>query len=110
TFAETGEIKIWDVATGRELLTFKGHQGGVHAVAYSPDGRFFASAGGTFNQSGEVKIWDATSYQQLRVLKGHTREVIAIAFSQDGRRLASASGMRVMAGTVDRSVPGEIKI
>jgi WD40 repeat protein len=35
---ETGEIMLWDVATGQEVRRLKGHQGPVTAVAYSRDG------------------------------------------------------------------------
>src|SRR5207302_3362433 len=31
-----GTVKIWDTATGRELRTYKGHNGQVQAVAFSP--------------------------------------------------------------------------
>jgi len=37
-------VKIWDVATGQELFTFKGHTGDVNSVAFSPDGKRLAVA------------------------------------------------------------------
>jgi hypothetical protein len=47
-------LKIWDVATGRLILTLKGHLAGVQKVAFSPDGRL---ASGSFD--GTVRLWDA---------------------------------------------------
>jgi WD40 repeat protein len=41
-----GEIKLWNLATRREMVTFKGHTTIVGVVAFSPDGRMLASAGG----------------------------------------------------------------
>ncbi|MEB3120071.1 MAG: TIR domain-containing protein [Snowella sp.] len=37
-------VKLWDVATGKELKTLTGHQDGVYSVSYAPDGKTLASA------------------------------------------------------------------
>ena len=36
--------KVWDVRSGKELLTLAGHGEGVRAAAFSPDGQAIASA------------------------------------------------------------------
>src|SRR2546430_17696837 len=38
-----GEIRLWDVATGKNTATLKGHDGDVTSVAFSPDGKTLAS-------------------------------------------------------------------
>ena len=46
-------LKLWDIATGREIRTFTGHAGSVRSVAFSPDGRYALSGGGN-----TLKLWD----------------------------------------------------
>jgi tetratricopeptide (TPR) repeat protein len=84
-------VKIWDSASGKELLTLKGHAGGVVSVAFSPDGERLAS--GTGDKT--VKIWDSGNGKELFTLKVHDDGGSwgqSVAFSPDGQRLASASG------------------
>ena len=38
-------VKLWDAATGQELLTLKGHTDKVTGVAFSPDGTKLATCG-----------------------------------------------------------------
>ena len=80
-------MKIWDSATGEELLTLKGHAGVVYGVAFSPDGQRLASA----SSDQTVKIWDSATGKELFSFKGHAGGVRSVAFSPDGQRLASGS-------------------
>lgn len=90
-----GTAKLWDAATGAELLTFKGHSYQVSSVAFSPDGqKLVTTAFDTIsaNLPWEIKVWDANTGRELRSLQG-TQEVVKRAvFSPDGKRLASSSG------------------
>jgi hypothetical protein len=80
-------IKLWDVASGRELRTLKGHTDWVYSVAFSPDGRTLASSG----LDVIIELWDVASGSQLRTLTGHSSIVDSLAFGPDGRTLASGS-------------------
>jgi tetratricopeptide (TPR) repeat protein len=80
-------VTIWDSTTGKELFSFKGHDGEVVSVAFSPDGQHLAS--GSVDRT--VKIWDSATGKERLSLKGHAGEVYSVAFSPDGQRLASGS-------------------
>jgi dipeptidyl aminopeptidase/acylaminoacyl peptidase len=74
-------IRLWDVATGREVRCLEGHEGWVTGVAYSPDGRRCLS--GSYDSS--VRLWDLETGRQLHCLRGHLDRVRGVAYSPDGR-------------------------
>ena len=80
-------VKLWDVASGRQLRTLSGHGSWVNSIAFSPDGKVLASGSG----DKTIKLWDVASGRELRSLSGHTDWVFSVAFSPDGKVLASGS-------------------
>jgi WD40 repeat protein len=77
------EIGIWDVATGNQLGSLKGHSGTIRSLAFSPDGRMIASG----SEDRTIKLWDAATGKQLRSLNNGW--VTSLAFSPDGNVLVS---------------------
>jgi RNA polymerase sigma factor (sigma-70 family) len=53
---EARAVRLWDVATGKELGRLGGHRGGISALAFGPDGTKLAS--GSSDTTGLV--WDVT--------------------------------------------------
>jgi WD40 repeat protein len=82
-----GIITLWDISSGNELRTLKGHSEMVVSVAYSPDGKTIASGA----RDNMIKIWDVDTGQELGILTGHTGWIFSVAFSPDGKTLASSS-------------------
>jgi WD40 repeat protein/tRNA A-37 threonylcarbamoyl transferase component Bud32 len=85
-----GVVQIWDIDTQRQVLTYRGHQGGVLGLAFSPDGKLVASVGGDRSRAaGEVKLWEAATGREIHSLAGHTDVVSDVAFSPDGKLVAT---------------------
>jgi WD40 repeat protein len=81
------ELKMWDVATGRELRTLVGHRNSIETCAFSPDARRIVSGG----RDGKLKLWDTLSGREVLPLSGHRDAIATCAFSSNGRYIASAS-------------------
>src|SRR5207248_9950406 len=79
-------IKLWDVATGKELRTIKAASDAVYGLAFRPDGQLLASAAA----DRAVKVWDVASGARLYTLGEATDWLYAISWSPDGRHLAAA--------------------
>jgi len=64
-------VKVWDAGTGQELVTLRGHSGGVHYLMFSPDSRrlhsasFAAPKTGADGERFEVRTWDATPLPEV---------------------------------------------
>ncbi|HSL46133.1 MAG TPA: helix-turn-helix domain-containing protein [Anaerolineales bacterium] len=95
-----GMAKIWDAATGKELLRVKSPAkdpkpstgyfegwGWFWYATFSPDGKYLATADG----DGIARIWDAVTGEELLALEGHSTDVYHIEFSPDGSRLVTVS-------------------
>ena len=55
-----GGAKVWDAATGKDLLTLRGAGAPLNCFAFSPDGKRLVSAG----DDGTAGVWDVTPPEQ----------------------------------------------
>lgn len=82
-----GNLKLWDVITGKEITSLEGHSQNVNALAISADGKILVS--GSDDQT--IKIWNLQTNQLIHTLTDHTDAIHSLAITADGKTLVSAS-------------------
>jgi WD40 repeat protein len=86
------QIKLLDVASGKQRNTLKEHSDAVYGVTFSPDGKRLASC----SADRAVKVFDVATGKLLYTLGEATDWLYTIAWSPDGKYIAS--------GGVDKSI------
>jgi WD40 repeat protein len=93
------DVRLWDVVTGKKLLTLTGHEPRPTGVAFSPDGKTIATIG---HMDNRVKFWDPATGTELGSIQaeeegkfGFSVDPRPMAFSRDGKRLAAGWGDKV---------------
>jgi WD40 repeat protein len=106
----TDTLKLWSAQTGRLLRTFKGLEGSVDSVAFSPDERIVASS--DYAVEGQVKLWNTQTGAFIKKLTNAPGLASGpLAFSPDGRILGALNGngdakfWNVLTGVVVRTLP-----
>jgi WD40 repeat protein/putative methionine-R-sulfoxide reductase with GAF domain len=77
-------VRIWDVQSGMQARSLRGHADVVYAVCWSPDARMLASG----SADGTIRIWARESGRAVRVLDCHDDKVLGLAWSPDGQIIA----------------------
>ena len=79
-------VRIWDVATGAEIMSIEDHADWVFDLAWSPDGKRIATA----SRDKTCKVFDAVKKEVLATFPGHNDIVYCVRFTPDGKSVASA--------------------
>ena len=83
----SGQVVLWNPATGQQIASIKGHGKAITEVTFSRDGKLIASAA----TDNTIKIWEAGTQREVKTLVGHLANIDSMDFSPDGKLLASAS-------------------
>lgn len=98
--ARGGVVSIWDTASGQVMQTFVAHDVGVNTVAFSPDGKWFLTAGqesridpanfaaSMANLKHSIKLWEVGTWQERLALPFTGMTGGFSGFSPDGHMLA----------------------
>ena len=87
---DSSTIQLWNPSTGQPARPIQtGQNGGVTAMAFSPDSKLLATAGG----DGTVRLWNpATGQPASRPIQTSQQGVAGMAFSPGGKLVATAGG------------------
>lgn len=100
---DSGEILIWDLATGKLRKSFDAHKPHMETLTYSSDGRWLLTGG----HEGEFCLWDTVKYNEAMRYPGDGETSHSVAFSGDSSLVAFGfrnGSYRV----VDRTTGGKI--
>lgn len=81
-------LKMIETESGKETVTFSGHDEQLNFVDLSPNGKRLI----TGDMSGLIKIWDIATGQVLLTIKTGIKEIGSIALSPDGKIIATVGG------------------
>jgi WD40 repeat protein len=99
------QLKLWNIATGRELLTREVRVGTNLMGGFSPDGKNLAvaiSTGTLLSPAHDLQVWDALTGQERIVLK--LGGLGLVTFSPDSKRIVTCGGYSALTGGAGNEV------
>ena len=106
--SDSGAIKLWDAATGKNTASLAGHADEVLSVVFSPDGKMLALGGEDRSGDKSVKsitLWNLATGRNVASLPGHGGNALPLAFSPDSKTLASGGEATIVLWDVAAGKP-----
>lgn len=85
-------LRVWEVATGKDLLLIEDHADWIFGIAWSPDGKRLATA----SRDKTSKVFDAEKKEVLATFPSHAEIVYAVTFTPDGKQVVSAGNDNIL--------------
>jgi RNA polymerase sigma factor (sigma-70 family) len=111
TLDNQGVLRLWELASGREIRRWHQVAGNPGHLTFSPDGRTLAAEiptqdPATRKETHTITLWDLTSpTERRRKFAGDWRDLHALVFTPDGKTLITASndnGSRIVGAEPER--------
>jgi WD40 repeat protein len=87
--AHDGELNLWDVVTGKKIVSLPGYTNSLYSLVFSADGKRLAS-GSLYT----LQVWDLKTHKAIASFK-ELSQVATITFNRDGTRLAAVAWRQV---------------
>jgi WD40 repeat protein len=83
--SENAEVLLWDVRSGRKLISLNSRGSTPRSLGWSPDGRRLAAG----LDDSSVLLWDVASGEEVLALKGHAHATAGVLFLPGGDTLVT---------------------
>ena len=81
-------VRVWDAASGEQLLVLTGHKDQVRAASFSPNGKEIAS----LSWDNVIKVWDSRTGELKNTYTGDNNTASSLSYSPDGKRIVVGNG------------------
>ncbi|KAF3057626.1 Transcription initiation factor TFIID subunit 5 [Daldinia childiae] len=82
-----GQVRLWSLEVWTCLCIYRGHDGPVFSLSWSPHGHYFVTGG----WDKTVRVWSQDHASAQRLLVGHDTAISAVAWHPNGTYVFSAS-------------------
>ncbi|ETO33848.1 WD repeat-containing protein [Reticulomyxa filosa] len=85
--SDDNTVRIWDIASKKEIQVLGGHSASVIDAQFSPDGNMVVSCA----KDDTIRLWDVKTGSELMKLKDHSKPITSVQFSPEGNTVVSSS-------------------